>query len=420
MKNDTTSRRVLVAGGYGYGNVGDEAQCNQILKELTERFPDCQIINLTPNIEYSSKQHPQYQHELASRTAFFKQNRKGDCFNFGTSFKRRCKFILKSCWVYINAKLMQHKLPSILLDDDSVKLLRELKDASLFYFCGGGYLTGMTQSRLWDGALVCRLCHLFKTPVVMSGQTIGVWSGKWNQRIAKWGFKHVRVITARDEVHTLAALKSIGLEGDSYFATHDDALFCEKSCDRQVASQSYITLNFHYWGMSGEQRHLCIDKIHRLVEYVLTQTSDDLVFIPMVASDEQSYLDYIKKYPNERLSCFHYDYDFRKVRRVIADSNMCLTMKHHPIIFAMGEDCPALSLAFSEYYVHKNVGALCQYKQEDFSVNMEQESWFDDFAILFNRMLSHSDEMKLLIKQQKQVLKQRKEKLSDVIVSILN
>ena len=416
-------RNILVAGGYGYTNLGDEAQCETTLELLTKRYHDYQIINLTPDVNHSKDMHPDYFHEYASRVAIYNQNMPCDLYSFSLKFFKLWRipaFILKSIWVLINAYLIKYDLPTLFLNPRTVKFMEQLREASLFYFSGGGFLTGKTLSRLWDGIVICRLCKIFDTPVVMSGQTIGVWSGKYNEILAKWGFKHVKVITVRDEEFSLNDLSKIGLKGENYFATHDDALHSKKSEERQINSDNYITLNFHYWGMSNKQKAVSIDKINKIVNYILDSSSYDIVLIPMTQTDTISFNDYLSKYPNDRIKPYEFNLDFGKIRRVIADSKMCITMKHLAIIFAMGEDVPTISLAFSGYYVHKNVGALAQYGQEKFSVNLEDEDYFEKFLGLYKDINENKTEILSVLQSKKSVLDERKEKFLQKVDKILN
>lgn len=412
-------KKILVAGGYGYGNTGDEAQCSKTLEILTKRYPDYSIVNLTPNLEYSKQQHPNYTHRLASRVLVFNQKRENNCFDFDGSKFKKTYFLLKSLLVYFNALLVRANLPTLFINAQTVSFLHEIKTAKLFYFCGGGYLTGSTLSRLWDGIMICRCCHLMQVPVVMSGQTIGVWGGEENENYARWGFKHVNLITVRDETNSLLDLEKIGLKGENYFATHDDALFCEKSATRQIESKEYIAMNFHYWGMSDGDKNINIDKINKIINFILDNSNYEIVFIPMHDTDRWSFEDYIKKYPNQRVKFYDYDYDFRKVRRVIADAKICITMKHHPIIFALGEDTPVISLVFSSYYLHKNLGALCQYKQEKYSCLLENEDYFTKFETLWNDIDKNYDEIIKVINEQKVILNNRKEAFLKQVDNIL-
>ncbi len=414
-------KQILVAGGYGYGNTGDEAQCSETLNLLKKRYPDHQIKDLTPNPNYSYSQHKAYYHDFASRVLFYNQGHNGNCYDFDDNLLiKKIWFLISSSIIYLNAYLVRANMPTFLINAKKAKMLQELSESSLLYFCGGGFLTGKTRPRLWDGIILCRLCHLFKTPVVMSGQTIGVWNGKFNKAFAKWGFKHVKSITVRDMEFSLKDLKEIGIDGENIFYTHDDALFCEKSnIPTAGIEKPYFTLNFHYWGMQPEEKALYMGKINNLVSYVLEKTDHNLLFIPMHSTDNDSFEDYIKEYPNQRIKCLQYDYDFRVARRAIADSDMCITMKHHPIIFAMGEDVPTLSLAFSDYYVHKNVGALQQYQQENFSINLENADYIDNFKNLFDELHNNREKNVRTIQNAKEDLKQRKEKFLCIVDKIL-
>jgi polysaccharide pyruvyl transferase WcaK-like protein len=85
-------------------------------------------------------------------------------------------------------------------------------------------------------------------------------------------------------------------------------------------------------------------------------------------------------------------------------------MKHHPIIFAMGENVPVISLAFSQYYIHKNMGALMQYKQEKYSVNLEENEYLSKFKNLFDDILNNREIIITQITERKQELIERKNK----------
>lgn len=374
MPKNVKMKEIIVVGGYGYANTGDEAQLAATIKVLDSNFPDYQIKILTPNPDYTFKAHG-CNCDFAPRTLFFNHMLKGDCYNLDNSISNKMKFICVSIWIYINAIFIKLNLPTIFLNSKRVKMIEEIRTSSLIYFCGGGYLTGKTLSRLWDGILLVKLAKLLNVPVVMSGQTIGVWNGKFNQMLAKLAFKDVDVITVRDVEDSLNDLKKIGVQGDNVFYTHDDALFCEKSEGERFFVNKYVVLNFHYWGVSDKDALLV--KINKIVNLIIDKMQLEVVFIPMHPSDEEAFNDYIKIYPNEMVHFFNYEYDFREVRKVISDSELCITMKHHPIVFAMGECVPTLSIAYSDYYIHKNRGALDLFHQGKFCIDLESEDYFE-------------------------------------------
>ena len=374
------NRLILVAGGYGNGNAGDEAQCAETLRILAERYPGYQVRNLTPRPDYSHDGHPAHAHDFAPRVMFFNHGRSHDWYKL-TGPIRKIGFLFTSMLLYANAWFVKRDWPVWFLNARKAAMLQELSQASLFFFCGGGYLTGATRSRLWEGALICRLCRVFGVPVVMSGQTMGEWRGRINRFLARWGFRYVRAITLRDNESSMADLAKIGIAGPHVFPTHDDALFCAKSDERPAPVRPYVAVNFHFWGVTAAKRPELLERLHQIVRDTAQALPDaSFVFIPMHAKDTRSFDEYVRQYPEDGMTLFEYDYDFRKVRRVIADAELVLTMKHHPIIFAVGEDTPVISLTYSRYYGHKNFGALQQYGVEACYMDMAAEDWREAFA----------------------------------------
>lgn len=386
-KKSLQDKLILVAGGYGNGNVGDEAQCAETMRLLAERYPDHQIRCLTPKPDYSFHEHPAFAHDYASRVMLFNQGRAHDWYRLSGKV-RKLGFLLVGFWTLFNARLVRRDRCTWFLNARKVAFMHQLSRSSLFFFCGGGYLTGATRSRLWEAAFICRLCHVFGVPVVMSGHTVGEWKGRLDRWLAGWGFRFVRCITVRDNEASIADLAAVGLKGPHVFATHDDALFCAKSEVRQKVPERYIAVNFHFWGMKQKRQDEILARLHALFADARTKTGElPLVFIPMHISDMKSFEEYVRRYPGDGLTAFEYDYDFRKVRRVIADAELLLTMKHHPIIFAVGEDTPVVSMAYSDYYVHKNFGALQQYGVEACSMDLASDHWRDDFAKAMDKAL---------------------------------
>lgn len=383
------NRLILVAGGYGNGNAGDEAQCAETLRLLAQRYPDFQIRCLTPKPDYSFGGHPRFAHDYASRVMLFNQGRPHNWYRLSGKI-RKLGFLLVGFWTLFNARLVKRDRCIWFLNARKAAFLQQLSQASLFFFCGGGYLTGATKSRLWEATFICRLCRVFDVPVVMSGHTVGEWQGRLDRWLAKWGFRDVRAITVRDNEASLRDLAEIGLAGPHVFATHDDALFCAKSDERQNVPNRYVAVNFHFWGMKQRVQAQILERLHMLFGDVRLRLGNlPLVFIPMHISDMKSFEEYVRLYPEDGLVAFDYDYDFRKVRRVIADAELLLTMKHHPIIFAVGEDTPVVSMAYSDYYVHKNFGALQQYGVEACSMDLAGANWREDFAAALGKALDH-------------------------------
>lgn len=417
------NKKILVAGGYGYHNVGDEAQYYTTMKLLRERYIDYEIVSLTPKLDDYFVRYPEFHHELASRVLVFNQGTDFNYYDFNNlhdgSKIKKIFFIIKSLWAIFNARLVRANLPTLCINAETARFLHEIKTAKLFYFCGHGSFTGETLSRLWDAIFICRCCFIMRVPVVVSGVNAGLWGSKFTKCYSRWGFRHVNAFTVRDYGFSLHDLEEIGLSGENYFATHDDALFCEKSEERQIKTRNYITINFHYWGCMPDDRIALLEKIKQIVDYVTNNTEYYLVFVPMDPGDKRPFKEFITKYPNERFTCFDYDFDFRKVRRVIGDSKLCITMRHHPIIFAMGENVPVIALNLMKYFTFKNTGALAQYGMDQFIININDISFIDDFAEKLNSILSSYKEVTEKINDSKHRLSDQKERFLKLVDKIV-
>lgn len=437
--------KILIVGGYGYKNVGDEAQLNVVIERLNRLFPKYNIRILTPNQEYTKNAHNYANVGEAPRIAFFKQGESlvynAEGYNKNKSIIKnicnwmlRVLFIIKSYWILFNAFLVKHDLPTFLVSPSTSSLLYDIRTSKLIYFEGGGYLTGKTLSRLWDGILLCKIAKLYNISVAMSGQTIGVWENNFNKRYAKKGFRDVKLITLRDPKASIQALKQIGITGENVYAVCDDALFSSKEtsksimnnvfeqsdCSKQFREKGFITFNMHYWGMEKDsQKKKTLDKLNKVINYILDKTDYNILLIPMVPPDEQTMKDYINKFPSEKIKMLNYDYDFKIIRSVIAEAKVCITMKHHPIIFSIGELTPAISLNLSNYYEHKNYGALQILSMQDYSITLSNKEYIEEFTNKFDYILKNYDELQENMKETLANLKEKTIKFENELKEII-
>ena len=420
--------KILVVGGYGYKNTGDEAQLNANLKMLKKEFPDYLIKVLTPNQRYTYLEHEQCLVGEAPRVAFFNQG-ESQLYKLDTPFKR-IKFLIIGFLLYINAYLIRAGLSTFLLTAKRAALLYEMFSSDGVFFSGGGYLTEKTLSRLWDGIFLIRIADVFKVPVFLSGQTIGVWSGKFTKIFAKWGLSKAKIITTRDPEDSLLELRKIGIEGKHIFSTFDDATFCEKlKDDKQIRrilinvglsendlSSGFFVMNFHYWSLNTqEDRRLILFKINSIISWIRSTYKQKILFIPMVPQDEIAMQNYLEEYTQNDIYFLKYDYSFKTIKSIIGNSMACVTMKHHPIIFALGEEVPVISLALGKYYKHKNCGALKIFGLEKYNVLMEKENYLQQFQILFDELIKNQAIIKKQIHNVLENLSYKKAHFIDLI-----
>ncbi len=390
--------RVLIAGGYGYGNVGDEAQLAANLQHWKKASPGCTLTILTPNLQYTEDVHGSVHTELAPRISLFG---KGQKRYFGSEKKFRWKFFLVATLCLFNTYLMRAGLPIFCLTSRQARLLDEIKNSNVLFLSGGGYLTGMTLSRLWDNMLLIRLAHALGVPTILSGQTIGVFKDPVSRILAKWGLKKAELIYLRDHDNSPRDLALIEIPPERFTATFDDALFY-KAAPEEIAlsllrdcgldlEKPYMAVNAHYWGQKPDDSRVIMKNLAMVLDRIHDEFAFQTVFVPMHEKDEKA-IEEIQQ--NMRNSSFlpQLVYDPAVTVGVIQQANLCLTMKHHPIIFGMGAGVPTISMSFDDYYWHKNSGAQKIFDQEDYALSCNSEDLYEKVFEAFSKLQKKGDE----------------------------
>jgi polysaccharide pyruvyl transferase WcaK-like protein len=432
MTGINKNRQILVTGGYGYNNAGDEAQLSTSLNRLKNLFPDYDILVLTHDLQHTSRLH---KHELVSespREAFYNHNTSR--FYYPRSDKDKAFFFLKSILVLVNAHLLKWGVPTLFLDGKAKKLLQHVKDSELLFYSGGGYITAKTRSRFWDALFFIACAKALRTRVVLSGQTIGLWQPGLNQWLARWGLGKVDLISLRDNDDSVSALGGIAIESSKFCVTCDDATFSARSerreymsilADSRIAASvrkgDYVAVNIHYWGMGAARRGEALTQIYEVLEHVVARHGLPVILVPMTPSDHETMSDMQDLFTaKEQPVVFECDYDFRLIRALIADSKICITMKHHPIIFALGEGTPTIALNYTDYYQHKNNGAMSLFGVEEYGIRIDRLDYKRRQATdLIDRALAKVDEISAVIISHHDRLRRRQDKFYGELVEMM-
>lgn len=410
---------ILINGGYGYGNVGDEAQLSSNIERWKKKDPQSKITVLSPHPQYTSEYH-KISSKIAPRVIWFNSNKRAYYwFNNPYFYFRFFLIAFRHC---ISANLIKLGFPISFTSKEETNLLLDIKHASILHISGGGFLTGMTRSRLWENMLLLRIAHILKTPSILTGQTIGVFKSLSDKIIAYWGLSTAQSIKLRDKNASENDLKSIRLFGSHIASYYDDALFC-KTADKETVYETlkkseidplkpYFIVNYHFWGMTDKVKKDSQEKMSNLIELIGKKEKLQVLFLPMTPSDIAPLND-LKTKVNFEVKILSYEFDFKIARGVISHSECVFAMKHHPIIFAYGESIPVLSVCLDDYYYRKNKGAMSLVGQEKYC--MDQNEFFSDQSKkITEEFISKRYELKNLIdKKIKEYHKLEKDILPD-------
>ncbi len=294
---DVAPGEIIVIGGYGYGNVGDEAQLGANL----DRWRTCPAE--LPGFSYFRRAQPTPPNTMDAGRRW----RRGSSSSTptrhltitGSGPRFRFCFWRKLVRMEINVRLMRAGLPPWLATGSEARLLFRLQAATALHVSGGGFLTGPTRSRLWDSCLVMRICRLLGTPYFLSGQTIGVFENKADRWLARMALHKALGVSLRDPEDSREELVALGLRPEQLVASYDDALFCGKADEKSVAgalrrsgvdpSSRYFAVSYHRWNVDeatsdrAEHRFAgLLDKLGR------DDPSCQILFLPMHESDVEA------------------------------------------------------------------------------------------------------------------------------------
>jgi polysaccharide pyruvyl transferase WcaK-like protein len=384
-----SKKKIFVIGGYGYRNVGDEGQLSGNLASFYQLMEEVEVVVATPNVSFSKSIHDASKFVEALRSCFFNQhetrrfqithrNKKSILKFLGNEFYK-IRFVLDSLILLIDCFFLKHRVPLSLVNGKTRSLIKELSSSDMLFFSGGGYLTEPTLSRLWDGFLHIMIARLFGVKVVMSGQTIGPINGFVNKKLAMWLFSKCCAISLRDGQKSVECLLSMGLSSDSFDVVCDDATFCSATEEVGSDSSSYVAYQFHYWGATDNNiSRAILDRNIEIVNYVISK-GINVKLISMTPSDELPLSQLYEEINDKNLELTDFKYDIGYVVGIFKNAKLTITMKHHPIVFSIGQLTPVISLNYSDYYHHKNGGALGLFGLEEFGVDI-----FSDKKLIFN------------------------------------
>lgn len=370
---------VVYAAGFGYGNLGDEAQLHSNLALWRELAPSCHITVLSPRPPHTRRVHPGENVIPASRRALWSVLGL-DYFGMADSRLFAIPFLLKYPLVLFNALLVRWLGITVLLTPHSAALLQRLKEADVLHIGGGGYLTGKTPSRLYDHMALIRIARLLDTDVILSGHNLGVWRNSL-QRLFARNLERVQLIGLRDEVASVEALEEIGIaKSEAIRPLFDDALFCPGAPPEEMerslrergieTSKGFVVVNVHYWGVDPLRAQPTLDKLASDLARIRDRWGVEPLFVPMVRTDLRA-IDVVRRAVGGDAQVLDPGDDFRLVISVIRSARLCVTMKHHPIVFAMGGGVPTIAIYSEEYYRQKNSGAMQLFGQEGFCLGAD-------------------------------------------------
>ncbi len=411
---------ILYTAGFGYDNIGDEAQLSSNLELWQQFYPEAKLTILSPNPDYTRRVHGNYDIIKSGRKTFWGiHNVEYGGLSARPLFKWffRYRFML----IKIASFTLKYFNRTVFISPQSAYLLKRIQKAHLLHIGGGGYLTGKTQSRLFDNMGLIWVANYFGLDVILSGHNIGIWQNNYQKRISKQ-LKKAIYIGLRDNKNSIDDLKEIGIDDSKkVYPLFDDALFCSGIPKNELKTafeknrldfdKEYILVNCYFFKDTKQEVQESIEQLAKLINKNIDTKSFNIVLLSMHQSDNEA-LEYFKNKAPFETTIFNHQNNFKTVISLIRNSKMMISMRHHPLIFAMSGHVPSLSIVFDDYFKHKNIGAMELFNQEKY-VCLNKELFDGSFEEKLSYILTHraiiSDEIakeaNLFLKKRGQVMK---------------
>jgi coenzyme F420-reducing hydrogenase beta subunit/polysaccharide pyruvyl transferase WcaK-like protein len=218
------SPRILMVGGYGDEDIGDEAMPHTVRRNLLKALGgNAQIVMLSPSPTKTKARHGTESLE--------------DVWELGPSMNALREERLRS-WIYRTLFLWgarAHKLGiRLAMWPHGREILDSMINSDLLFNVGGGNLNSIMTTEFFKKGTQYRAMRILGKPVIVSGQTVGPIVGRRHRGFARKAMSCIDLLTFRDRSISLGRCQEIGLTGVEMHDAADDAMMLP-SLERSAA-----------------------------------------------------------------------------------------------------------------------------------------------------------------------------------------
>lgn len=184
---------ILISGGWGYGNLGDDAILNATIKLTRAKYPNAKLNVCTYSIPQEKIIYNNCEFHFSTHRLLFGES----AFKFLHTYKKSPfpPYLFERI-----ANRLKHYLPKsdIKPNYPALNSIEPLfKDADMFIMSGGGYFNNWRESFL-SRCSELQLAHRYQVPSFIIGQTLDDFLPNYKEKV-KPLLKQCRAISVRDE-----------------------------------------------------------------------------------------------------------------------------------------------------------------------------------------------------------------------------
>ncbi len=347
--------KILILGNYCSSNRGDAAILSGLIKLIRDNIPDTEIT--------ISSFYP----EVANQVHKFQSIKPIVITN--TGFDKKL-FAKKIVLYLLYAKGFLRKRISNLLSDEENYTLQIYLESNLIIAAGGTYLNDNYKPTILGRLFELYLGKGFNKTVVLCGHSIGPFQNTLYQKIAKYVFNKLDLITLRDR-KSFSILSDIGIRnppihitGDTAFLTNqissEEAKFIlRKEIPNYDPTQYFVSFSVRKWSYykskdqkQSHQNYLTV--IAQACDYLIEKYGITIVFLSTCTDmggykiDDRLTAEEVKDLMNNKMKALimRSELTTEEIKGIYGLMEMHIGTRMHSNIFALSMSTPVLAIAY--------------------------------------------------------------------------
>jgi polysaccharide pyruvyl transferase CsaB len=335
-------KKMLLAGYYGFGNLGDEAILEMTLKQIFEITDRENITVLSGNKVTTSKR-----------------------YNVST--------------------IDRYNVLSI---------LNALKSADVLIFGGGSLLQDVTSKRsIYYYLFLIRLAKLMNNKVVMLSQGIGPIINEKSIKAVKKSLSLVDYITVRDK-HSKEFLENIGVNDKKIFLSTDPVINIRKDDSMEYEKQSVRKVCFSLRNWKDSDVSVRISKVaERLIDNGI-----ECHFIPFYYKEDLQLIAQVEELLGNKAVYYKERLSTGDAFDIIKTMDVMVGVRLHSLIFAAAANVPIVAVSYDQKVDHfvnsVNMKIACTID------NIDENTIYDE---IIDKINNESEEKAMLLKSVKKL-----------------
>jgi len=373
--------KVVLIGGYGHKDIGDEAMPHAIRLNLRRALGDnLDLVMLSHSPQVTNEFHGEKSKLDFTKISFSPDTR---LINNIISFFMTLILLLATYLEKFGYRLR--------LWPSAREALDEIASADIVFNVGGGNLNSIIPVELYKKCTSYLVAHILGKPVYLSGQTMGPYSSLIDKSYAKICLNKVEMISFRDKDVSYDRLKGIGVDKPIMFDAADDAItlngisfedakkFLENEtgvCYDSLKSNGLVILNMKAslnifkgrGGISDLSNEIAL--LAKMADEIVNHFGYSVIFLPTDFSDgvddrvcHKDVFDVMKN--KDSVFLVNTECNDEQLIGIISCADLVIGSRYHFNVFAASHCIPFLGIASGVYQRTKLQGLanLCNLEE---------------------------------------------------------